>query len=355
MFARSRSYGRPSASPSNHNVGYAVVARAPIEEIEVVRKRMDWKFLWVSSSAPTSTMTSMSRSSRRMSPPGARSTIFGPRRNGQPMIQDLSGRSVFYKNEAGEIFPRLLGVRRGGEEALGIYGTFDATPKGRDETGPYHLRRVGRARATCTGKAARWRLEQAAPRAVLRLLGAVPQLKPDCAGDGDDEVQQGDNGRGVGPEAAGRGGPRDPRTKGYSAARVEDIYTSAGRLAKGCVLHQFRSSAEPTASTAAEHPASSKRSPSPLNALRGEETTMTEQKITPCLWFDSNAEEAVAHLSLDLSEQQHSVDGALRRVGSKPERRGHGSVFFRSNSQQYLGGGEGKLLNTSSRPLFHSW
>ena len=22
---------------------------------------------------------------------------------------------------------------------------------------------------------------------------------------------------------------------------------------------------------------------------------MTEQKITPCLWFDSNAEEAVAH------------------------------------------------------------
>ena len=23
--------------------------------------------------------------------------------------------------------------------------------------------------------------------------------------------------------------------------------------------------------------------------------TMTEQKITPCLWFDLNAEEAVAH------------------------------------------------------------
>jgi predicted dithiol-disulfide oxidoreductase (DUF899 family) len=34
---------------NNHDVSYAAVARAPIEEIEVVRKRMDWKFPWVSS------------------------------------------------------------------------------------------------------------------------------------------------------------------------------------------------------------------------------------------------------------------------------------------------------------------
>jgi predicted dithiol-disulfide oxidoreductase (DUF899 family) len=34
----------------NHDVSYAVVARAPIDEVEVVRKRMGWKFLWVSSS-----------------------------------------------------------------------------------------------------------------------------------------------------------------------------------------------------------------------------------------------------------------------------------------------------------------
>jgi predicted dithiol-disulfide oxidoreductase (DUF899 family) len=33
----------------NHDVSYAVVARAPIEEIEIVRKRMGWEFLWVSS------------------------------------------------------------------------------------------------------------------------------------------------------------------------------------------------------------------------------------------------------------------------------------------------------------------
>ena len=33
----------------NHDVSYAAVARAPIEELEAVRKRMGWRFPWVSS------------------------------------------------------------------------------------------------------------------------------------------------------------------------------------------------------------------------------------------------------------------------------------------------------------------
>src|SRR4029450_6644131 len=33
----------------NHDVTYVAVARAPIEEIEVVRKRMGWRFRWGSS------------------------------------------------------------------------------------------------------------------------------------------------------------------------------------------------------------------------------------------------------------------------------------------------------------------
>ena len=31
----------------NHDISYVVVARAPVAEIEVVRQRMGWKFLWV--------------------------------------------------------------------------------------------------------------------------------------------------------------------------------------------------------------------------------------------------------------------------------------------------------------------
>src|SRR5262244_933599 len=33
----------------NHDITYAVVARASIDEIEAVRKRMGWRFPWVSS------------------------------------------------------------------------------------------------------------------------------------------------------------------------------------------------------------------------------------------------------------------------------------------------------------------
>jgi predicted dithiol-disulfide oxidoreductase (DUF899 family) len=33
----------------HHDMSYVAVARAPIEEIEAVRKRMGWKFCWVSS------------------------------------------------------------------------------------------------------------------------------------------------------------------------------------------------------------------------------------------------------------------------------------------------------------------
>jgi Bacterial protein of unknown function (DUF899) len=46
----------------NHDVAYAIVARAPIEEIEVVRRRMGWRFLWVSSHLSDFTTTSASHS-----------------------------------------------------------------------------------------------------------------------------------------------------------------------------------------------------------------------------------------------------------------------------------------------------
>ena len=37
---------------------------------------------------------------------------------------------------------------------------------------------------------------------------------------------------------------------------------------------------------------------------------MTEQKITPCLWFDFNAEEAVAHYLSIFPEQPRFVSTA---------------------------------------------
>jgi predicted dithiol-disulfide oxidoreductase (DUF899 family) len=115
-------------------VSYAVVARAPIDEIEVVRKRMGWKFLWVSSFdsdfnydfdvsfRPEDVAAGRAQYNYRQAPEWATT------------VQDLSGRSVFYRNEAGEIFHTYSAYSRGEEEWMGIYGILDAMPKGRNET-----------------------------------------------------------------------------------------------------------------------------------------------------------------------------------------------------------------------------
>jgi len=122
----------------NHDVSYAVVARAPIEEIEVVRKRMGWRFLWVSSSGNDFNYDFEVSFRPEDVISGRAQYNFRPAPEWIAKVQDLSGRSIFYKNETGEIFHTYSSYGRGGEEVLGIYGILDAMPKGRNETGPYH-------------------------------------------------------------------------------------------------------------------------------------------------------------------------------------------------------------------------
>ena len=122
----------------NHDVSYAVVARAPIEEIDIVRKRMDWKFLWVSSFNNDFNYDFHVSFKPEDVAAGRAEYNYGPAQEWAANLQDLSGRSVFYKNEAGEIFHTYSSYGRGGEDALGIYAILDSMPKGRNETGPYH-------------------------------------------------------------------------------------------------------------------------------------------------------------------------------------------------------------------------
>jgi predicted dithiol-disulfide oxidoreductase (DUF899 family) len=52
----------------------------------------------------------------------------------QPVGSDeMSGRSVFYKNANGDIFHTYSSFARGGEMFLGTYALLDITPKGRNE------------------------------------------------------------------------------------------------------------------------------------------------------------------------------------------------------------------------------
>ena len=122
----------------NHDVSYAVVARAPIEEIEVVRRRMGWRFPWVSSfNSDFNYDFGVSFTAERVAA-GTASYNYQPVEPWAVALQDLSGHSVFYRNETGEIFHTYSTFARGSEEFLGIYRFLDVMPKGRNENGPYH-------------------------------------------------------------------------------------------------------------------------------------------------------------------------------------------------------------------------
>jgi len=119
----------------NHDVSYVAVARAPIEEIESVRQRMGWRFPWVSSYR--NDFNYDFDVSFRPEDMEAERAFYNYRR-GNPGMTDLSGDSVFFKDESGAIYHTYSTFGRGGEEFLGIYRLLDVMPKGRDENGPYH-------------------------------------------------------------------------------------------------------------------------------------------------------------------------------------------------------------------------
>jgi predicted dithiol-disulfide oxidoreductase (DUF899 family) len=122
----------------NNNVSYVAVARAPIEEIEAMRKQMGWKFRWVSS-YHSDFNYDLNVSWRREQIDSGRALYnYGTLPEWAAGIEDLSGNSVFYKDESGQIFHTYSTFGRGGEEFLGVYRFFDTTPKGRNENGLYH-------------------------------------------------------------------------------------------------------------------------------------------------------------------------------------------------------------------------
>lgn len=118
----------------HHDTAYVAVARAPIDEILAVKKRMGWRFRWVSSS-PSDFNYDFHVSFRPEELERGRAFYnfreFDPQGNA-----DLSGNSVFYKDASGAIFHAYGAFGRGCEQFLGIYGILDVLPKGREEYGP---------------------------------------------------------------------------------------------------------------------------------------------------------------------------------------------------------------------------
>ncbi len=117
----------------HHDVSYVAVARAPLADIEAYRRRMGWRFRWVSSHHNDFNYDfHVSYTPAQL----AESSALYNFQTGSFPLQDLSGHSVFYRNDNGEIFLTYAVFARGAEELLSTYMFLDMTPKGRNETGP---------------------------------------------------------------------------------------------------------------------------------------------------------------------------------------------------------------------------
>jgi predicted dithiol-disulfide oxidoreductase (DUF899 family) len=119
-----------------HDVSYVAVSRAPLAEIEPFKKRMGWKFNWVSSFGSDFNYDYHVSFSKEDTAKGKLYYNFSMQ---DVSSEELPGTSVFYKDENGDIFHTYSQYARGGEGAIGTYQFLDIAPKGRNETGRGNL------------------------------------------------------------------------------------------------------------------------------------------------------------------------------------------------------------------------
>jgi len=121
----------PNLHLKHHDVTLMAVSRAPWPKIEAFKKRMGWRFKWVSSEGSDFnfdyhvSFTPVEK---------AKGKVVYNYETMDYMFNELPGISVFYKDETGAIFHTYSAYARGGDILLGAHNFLDLTPKGRNET-----------------------------------------------------------------------------------------------------------------------------------------------------------------------------------------------------------------------------
>jgi len=117
----------------NHDVMLVAVSRAPLPKIEAFKKRMGWRFNWVSSHGNDFNRDYHVWFTREEMAKGEGSYNYGTQ--GYPS-EEAHGASVFFKDGSGDVFHTYSAYARGCDILLGAYNYLDMTPKGRNEAGP---------------------------------------------------------------------------------------------------------------------------------------------------------------------------------------------------------------------------
>jgi predicted dithiol-disulfide oxidoreductase (DUF899 family) len=115
---------------AQRDLAFAAVSRAPLAKIEAFKKRMGWRFTWVSSYG-----TQFNYDFR---------ASFTPEEMAKGKVDynfdlmefpsdEAPGISVFYQDQHGNIFHTYSAYARGTENVVNTYNYLDLVPKGRDE------------------------------------------------------------------------------------------------------------------------------------------------------------------------------------------------------------------------------
>jgi len=115
------------------DVAFVAISRAPLDKLEAYKRRMGWGFRWLSSGG-TGFNEDYGVSFTPEQLKGHAATYNYATIDLEDET-DLPGISVFYKNDAGEIFHTYSTYGRGIDLMNGAYNYLDLAPKGRDEGG----------------------------------------------------------------------------------------------------------------------------------------------------------------------------------------------------------------------------
>jgi predicted dithiol-disulfide oxidoreductase (DUF899 family) len=120
---------------AHRDVTLVAVSRAPLADIERFRQRMGWQFKWVSSHGSDFNYDfGVSFTAEEV----AKGEIHYNYGRWPYAYEEWPGVSVFYKDDANEVFHTYSTYGRGVEVMMGTYSMLDLTPKGRDERDVEH-------------------------------------------------------------------------------------------------------------------------------------------------------------------------------------------------------------------------
>jgi predicted dithiol-disulfide oxidoreductase (DUF899 family) len=117
---------------AQRDVSFVAISRAPLAEIEKFKKRMGWKFKWVSSFGNDFNYDYHVSASPQEKASGK--VMYNYEITDFPS-DERPGASVFFRDGAGEIFHTYSTYGRGLDIFIGAYNFLDVAPKGRDEQG----------------------------------------------------------------------------------------------------------------------------------------------------------------------------------------------------------------------------